>query len=402
MLYSDEWCIIFYIIGIREGAEDMDIKESKAREVQTEKQKSVYRTAWERGIEGAVLFCAAFLLLAAANLREDFAQWYSLHVYSFFVSTVGRFFGIFAFSASEFLLYVLLVFLIWQIIKTAHRVVKEKRPGQPLAAFFSGLFLAAGILFFLYAAFCGVNYHRTSFDQETGLEWEGATVDDLREVCQDLTSAVNWTGSQVKRDENGLMTLTEDVSVHAVRAMEKLAREYTCLEGFYPQPNGLEFSWILSVQKLTGIYSPFTIEANYNTDMAAYNIPFTACHELAHLRGFMQEQEANFIGYLAGIRADSVEFNYSGYMLGWIYCTNTLYDVDPDAYEELRDGLSEEVQADLAANSQFWAKYDSPVAEVSDQINDSYLKANGQEDGVASYGRMVELILTYYKERGYL
>lgn len=380
----------------------MDTKEGKAREVRTEKQKSVYRTAWERGIAGVVLFASAFLLLGAAALREDFAQWYSLHVYSFFVSTVGRFFGIFAFSASEFLLYVLAVFLIWQIIKTAYRAVKEKRPGRSLAAFFSGLFLAAGILFFLYAAFCGVNYHRSSFARETGLEWEGATVDDLREVCEDLTSAVNRTGRQVKRDENGLMMLTEDVSVHAVRAMEKLAREYTCLEGFYPQPNGLEFSWILSVQKLTGIYSPFTIEANYNTDMAAYNIPFTACHELAHLRGFMQEQEANFIGYLAGIRADSVEFNYSGYMLGWIYCTNALYDVDPDAYEELRGELSEEVQADLAANSRFWAQYDSPVAEVSDQINDSYLKANGQADGVASYDRMVELILTYYKEQGYL
>lgn len=380
----------------------MDTKEGKAREVQTEKPKSVYRTAWERGIAGVVLFASAFLLLGAAALREDFAQWYSLHVYSFFVSTVGRFFGIFAFSASEFLLYVLAVFLIWQIIKTVYRAVKEKRPGRSLAVFFSGLFLAAGILFFLYAAFCGVNYHRSSFARETGLEWEGATVDDLREVCQDLTSAVNRTGRQVKRDENGLMTLTEDVSVHAVRAMEKLAREYTCLEGFYPQPNGLEFSWILSIQKLTGIYSPFTIEANYNTDMAAYNIPFTACHELAHLRGFMQEQEANFIGYLADIRADSVEFNYSGYMLGWIYCTNALYDVDPDAYEELRGELSEEVQADLAANSRFWAQYDSPVAEVSDQINDSYLKANGQADGVASYDRMVELILTYYKEQGYL
>lgn len=198
------------------------------------------------------------------------------------------------------------------------------------------------------------------------------------------------------------MVLTEDVSVRAVRAMEKLAGEYPCLEGFYPQPNGLEFSWLLSVQKLTGIYSPFTIEANYNADMVPYNIPFTACHELAHLRGFMQEQEANFIGYLAGVQSESVEFNYSSYMLGWIYCTNALYSVDPDFYQELRDRLSEEVQADLAANSRFWEKYDSPVAEVSDQINDSYLKANGQEDGVASYDRMVELILTYYKEVGYI
>lgn len=384
------------------GAEGVDTKAEKPREIQTEEPKNVYRTAQRRVIAGAIFFCAAFLLLAAAAFREEFAQWYSLHVYSFFVSTVGRFFGIFAFSASEFLLYVSVVFLIRQIMRAVYRAVKERRPGQPLAAFFSGLFLAAGILFFLYAAFCGVNYHRTSFARETGMEWEGAAAEELEAVCRDLTSAVNRTGRQVKRDENGLMMLTEDVSVHAVRAMEKLAADYPCLEGFYPQPNGLEFSWILSVQQLAGIYSPFTIEANYNTDMAAYNIPFTACHELAHLRGFMQEQEANFIGFLAGINADSAEFNYSGYMLGWIYCTNALYEEDPETYEELRGELSEEVRADLEANSQFWAKYDSPVAEVSDQINDSYLKANGQEDGVASYDRMVELILTYYKEQAYL
>ena len=380
----------------------MGTEEREVREIRDEKRNNVYGTAVRRAVAGIVLFAAAFLLLFGASSSEAFAQWYTLNVYSFFVATLGRFCGIFAFSVSELMLYVLAAFLVWQIVRAVYRCWKERRVGQPLAAFFSGAFLAAGILFVLYAAFCGVNYHRSSFAHEAGLTWEGASVDELRAVCEDLTSAVNRTGQQVHRDEEGIMVLTEDVSVRAVRAMEKLAGEYPCLEGFYPQPNGLEFSWLLSVQKLTGIYSPFTIEANYNADMVPYNIPFTACHELANLRGFMQEQEANFIGYLAGVQSESVEFNYSSYMLGWIYCTNALYSVDPDFYQELRDRLSEEVQADLAANSRFWEKYDSPVAEVSDQINDSYLKANGQEDGVASYDRMVELILTYYKEVGYI
>ena len=37
------------------------------------------------------------------------------------------------------------------------------------------------------------------------------------------------------------------------------------------------------------------------------------------------------------------------------------------------------------------------AAEVSARINDSYLKAHRQEDGVKSYGRMVDLMLAYYK-----
>ena len=41
-------------------------------------------------------------------------------------------------------------------------------------------------------------------------------------------------------------------------------------------------------------------------------------------------------------------------------------------------------------------RFEGKVAEVSTQINDSYLKAHSQEDGVRTYGRMVDLMLAYY------
>ena len=50
--------------------------------------------------------------------------------------------------------------------------------------------------------------------------------------------------------------------------------------------------------------------------MPYYNIPHTICHELSHLKGFMREDEANFIGYLACIGSDSPDFRYSGYLTG--------------------------------------------------------------------------------------
>ena len=172
------------------------------------------------------------------------------------------------------------------------------------------------------------------------------------------------------------------------------------MEGYYPRPKELIFSEILSYQQLTGIYLPFTVEANYNGDMTSYNKPFTVCHELSHLRGFMQEQEANFIAFLACTGSERTDFQYSGYLSGWVYCMNALYRADPESWQEVRSLIDAAAEPDLAANNAFWDRYEGPVSDTAERINDTYLKVNGQADGVKSYDRMVDLVVAYYTERG--
>ena len=38
-------------------------------------------------------------------------------------------------------------------------------------------------------------------------------------------------------------------------------------------------------------------------------------------------------------------------------------------------------------------RFEGKTAEVSTKVNDTYLKAHSQTDGVLSYGRMVDLML---------
>ena len=38
------------------------------------------------------------------------------------------------------------------------------------------------------------------------------------------------------------------------------------------------------------------------------------------------------------------------------------------------------------------------AAEVHEQLNDAYLKANGQTEGVRSYGRMVDLLIAQMQQ----
>ena len=133
--------------------------------------------------------------------------------------------------------------------------------------------------------------------------------------------------------------------------------------------------------------------------MIPYNIPFTTCHELSHLRGFMEEREANFIAFLACIGSDRADFRYSGYLSGWTYCMNALYRADQEAWRTTRVLLDERAEADVTANSEFWDHYEGIISETADRVNDTYLRVNGQADGVQSYDRMVDLIVAYFGDR---
>ena len=112
----------------------------------------------------------------------------------------------------------------------------------------------------------------------------------------------------------------------------------------------------------------------------------------------MEEKGANFIAFLACINSERMDFQYSGYLSGWVYCMNALYRTDGEKWMEVREQLDDAALRDLNANNVFWDSYEGPVRETAEQINDTYLRVNGQADGVKSYDRMVDLVVTYFKE----
>ena len=351
-----------------------------------------------RLITAVILLSLSAVFMVTAARVPAFAEWYSQTVYPVLVSVIGRIMGIFPFSVAEICLYGLILGLILSVVLSVRKIIRKGGAGNVLYRWFSGVMLTVAILAFLYAVGCGINYHRRSFSQEEGIITSQYTVEDLRQVCIWLTEEVNQRVENVSRDESGVMKLDAPEGSGAVEAMESLGEKYSALKGYYPQPKKIIVSEILSYQGLTGVYSPFTVEANYNGDMTAYNTPFTVCHELSHLRGFMQEQEANFIAFLACAGSERMDFQYSGYLSGWVYCMNALYRADYETWQQVRGLLDEGAEPDLAANNAFWDSYEGMISETADRINDTYLKANGQADGVQSYNRMVDLIVAYYRQ----
>lgn len=329
----------------------------------------------------ALMFAVSTLFQILARKVPGFGDWYARRVYRFMVGSIGRLSGVFPFALVEACTYLLILYTVFYVF--VHRKERKK-------ILIRAVFLITG-LFLLFTLNCGINYYRKPFSSYSGLDMRKSSVEELEHLCRKLTEDVNRMCGEGIARETDLKSLEKE----SVKAMKGLGEAYPELAGYYPSPKPLLWSYFFSVQQLCGQYSPFTVEATYNRSMPDYNIPHTVCHELSHLRGFMREDEANFIGYLACIESEVDVFRYSGYLTGWVYATNALAKADWEAYAEICGQLSEKAWDDLRNNNEFWGKYEGKAAEVSNRMNDTYLKLNSQTDGVNSYGRMVDLMLAY-------
>ncbi|MCI9405389.1 MAG: DUF3810 domain-containing protein [Oscillospiraceae bacterium] len=345
---------------------------------------------------------AALLFIWLSRSGAGFAQWYAVWVFPIFPNTIGRILSPLPFSVYEFALYALsLGFLCFLGTVLFFAFYRRSGLGKLLSRFFRFLLCGASAVFLMLTLTCLINYGRIPFGETAGYSLCDSSVSELAALCEELAAQANEFAAQIPTEPSGCLSL-EGVNIRkqAKQAMAKLGEQYPSLSGYYPNPKPVAFSWGMSHLRLTGMFSPFTIEANYNRNIPDYEIPYTVCHELAHLKGWIREDEAGFIAYLACRGSDDPALRYSGTLNALSYAMNALYGAGwQDSYWRIYESLPEKAKADYRFSNAYWKQFETKVAEVSTSLNDGYLKANAQTDGVQSYGRMVDLLLAERRSR---
>lgn len=346
---------------------------------------------------------ANLLSQAAARFPSMTEMVYSRGIYPVFSSIFGFLNSLVPRSFSELMLFFLPVLILFCLSRSIYRMIRRKSERKQLALrMISSALCIVSCTVFAFTAFCGFNYSRETFAQNSGLTVMPSSAEELQELCIVLTVEANRLRAGLPEDSAGVVVSsfasTDEAAGFAQAAYGNLAQQYPSLSGYTPRPKPVYLSEGLSYLNITGIYIPFFFEANVNVDVCGYSIPATMMHELSHFKGYMREDEANFIAYLACRESGNDEFAYSGTMLALQNSLNALYRADSVLYKETAVLISDAVQRDRAANRVYWQQYEGAAAEVSSRVNDVYLKTNHQSEGVRSYGQMVDLLLAEYRQ----
>ncbi|GFI68922.1 hypothetical protein IMSAG249_00743 [Lachnospiraceae bacterium] len=359
------------------------------------------------------LILAALLLNITGRIWQGFSDFYVNHVFPIWVETYGRVTGLFSFSVGEWMLYlaVVLTFLlaaggmIYGIFK------KKLRPSflkacRRYALFYYWVF---GIVCVIMTLNCFLLYQASPITERYRIgegEKEAYGLEEIAALRDHVVEQANRLAPLFERDARGYLIYEGDLEEEAKAQMQRLGETFDNLKGYYPSPKPLFLSGFYSQQYIMGYYFPFSMEANFNRQMYITNMPVTMCHELSHLKGFILEDEANFIGYLACVDSSDLLFEYSAYLSVIGYLDRDFIKAigeDRDVYLA-HPQISQQVALDRKFLTQeAWDAVEKKavlrtetVKQAADTFLDTTLTLNGVQDGTISYSRVVKLLLKYY------
>ena len=385
-----------------------------------------------------ILFAIGMIGVIILNIASwksvPFSDWYIKHIFPIWLNNYARLTSMVPISVGEIMLVLAVAITLFGVCLFVYNLICKRKFKKAVRKF--GIFYAWTVLIVCYVMTlnCFILYHGSSFSEkymahaaepdtlvastsgnvivqtttysQNKEQSKAYTKKDLAALRDYIVAQCNTLADEVDHDDSGAVYYDGDLIEASRQAMKKLGEDYDQLSGFYVTPKYLTCSEFFSQQYIMGYYFPFSMEANINSVMYITNVAPTVCHELAHTKGFIYEDDANLIGFLACIRSDDPFLQYCGYLSVLDYVNKDFIESiekNGSVYKShirIRDVVAED---NIFLTKENWQEVEkkavvstATVKKVSNTFMDTTLKLNGVEEGVLQYNNVVGLLLEYY------
>lgn len=296
--------------------------------------------------------------------------------------------------------------------------VRKKASFLKFAVIYGKAFLmATAVMLFIYTLNWMIPFRGSILTVTNAVE-RGYTLEEVGKARDHIVNMLNACALEVMRDEKGKVIYDHGkMDVAVFRSMKNLSGEYGLLSGYYPPMKTALCSDFLEWMGIGGYTYPYTMEITWNEYCHDLYYPFLLAHEASHHQGYYQENEANYVAFLACISSDDPLIRYAGYNEIYYYVNRAYAEtavelLGPEgakADRADRPAVSELVLQDRRdANEASQKKYETTshpaqnlsttAAEVADMgwtVQGDILQEN-------SYDGVVKMVLQYLDVAGIL
>jgi hypothetical protein len=241
--------------------------------------------------------------------------------------------------------------------------------------------VTCAVLYLLFLVLWGLNYRRVPLEQKLDYAASRVTRDAALRLGGDAATRVN-------RDYATAHAIAPDIAA-LERAFGQAERSLGSTRFASPGiPKRSLLSFYFKRAAIDGMTDPFFLEIILNPEVLPIERPFVLAHEWAHLAGYADESEANFVAWLTCIRGDTLA-QYSGWFAAYQHAWGALSREDRLMLPSLDAGPRD----DLRAMAVRYRRSSPAVRTAARNVYDRYLKANRVPEGIASYEAVVRLML---------
>ena len=337
---------------------------------------------------------AAFLCAFVPVSPSFIERWYATGVYPRIQNVMTTISNVIPFAVFDVLTVGAAILVIGSLVRAVRRA-RQTRRFSILLTTLGNIVSGAAIAYLVFLFVWGFNYRRMSMAERLVLEGARPTADAARALGLQAIQQLNALYESAHASEDMAPWRDESMRSAFDRAQQFLTNGPTAVPGRLKATiYGPYFRWT----SVDGMVNPFALEVMANPDLLPMELPFVAAHEWAHLAGYADESEANFVGWLTCVQGDA-RAKYSGWMfLYW----QLAGEVSADDRALLARMLESGPRRDIDDIAERLRRGRWPLLQQSSwKVYDQYLKANRVEAGVRSYGLVVTLILRAQFDEGW-
>ena len=340
------------------------------------------------------------ILLRVVASPETIERVYSRGIFPVIRSSIDALLGWLPFAW----VYVLAGFLLLLLVINGVRAIRRRRPWQDrLLRFGRHTLRLVGIAVFLFLVLWGYNYGRIPLEQQIGIEPQPMEVDVLEEELRYVTDKMIGLRQQIPAATDSAIVRLPFLESKLVVGLRRQL-ELTLAELGYPTDGSVRVRrlrprGILLRISTAGVYLPWTGEGHVDAGLHPLQLPFVMTHEMSHGYGITDEGSCNFVAYLSCVKSENVHLQYIGYFSYWRYLASNFRRYRPEAYKQFfEEQIPPGIQNDLRAIYREMDKYPDILPAVRDFAYDHYLKAQGIDEGLKNYSRIIMLATAYRRK----